>query len=202
MKYLFLLILLLPHIGWAQPELTGLGNYIIGKTTPDSLRLRGFKEAEIPLVKGTLTLPCTHIRTFTSGRVTVAGVLVANLVLFFYDDQLFEIACDYDQELEKRFVNQYGKGTLQPTSNFQFCANSQPLLVWSEVWPGSDVLARVVHLKGYTSTCALKKAARLIISNQKIAALSSECDLKHTGPFPEEADKALRDYLEKEWNEK
>ncbi len=73
-------------------------------------------------------------------------------------------------------------------SRFRFCPNEidKPLLMWGERWSGVDVIALVVHLKGYTAECKLEERALLILESPPISALSSDCELKPTAPFVEE----------------
>lgn len=185
MKYALLFILVIPALGLAQSNVTGLGNYVIGITTPDSLNRTAFREEEQSYVKGTIALPCAHIRTFTASTLTIAGVAVTNIVLFFYDNTLFRIFCDYNDSLNVSFLKQHGPGIRQPVSRFQFCPNekAKPLLMWGETWPGADILALVVYRKGYTTECKREEGARLVIASQRISALSSDCDLKPADPF-------------------
>ena len=185
MTYALLIILVLPTLSKAQPNVTGLGKYVIGITTPDSLNRTAFREEEQSYVKGTIALPCSHIRTFTASTLTIAGVSVTNIVLFFYDDTLFKISCDYSDLLQAAFLKQHGPGGRQPVSRFQFCpkGNDTPMLMWGVRWSGVDILALVVYRKGYTADCNREEGARLVIANQRIAALSSDCDLKPADPL-------------------
>ncbi|MDB5242515.1 MAG: hypothetical protein JWP57_3140 [Spirosoma sp.] len=180
MKYLLLVSIMLPSLSWSQANVAGLGHYVVGITTSASLNLVDFKEEDPSYVKGTIALPCNHIRTFTSARTEVAGTPITNVVLVFYDNTLFSIICDYSDTLKERFVKQYGLGVKKPKSHFQLCTTEKdkPLLVWSEAWPGKDVLAFVTYIEGYTADCTWKAGALLRVFNQKIAALSSECDLQ------------------------
>ena len=180
MKYVLLLLLVIPMLSRGQSKVAGLGKYVIGITTPDSLNRIEFREEEQSYVKGTIALPCTHIRTFTSATVTITGVSVANVALIFYDDKLSKISCDYSDSLKKAFLERYGPGIRQPMSRSQFCTKEKDkiLLMWGESWSGVDILALVVHRSGYTADCKREEGARLIIVSQRISALSSECDLK------------------------
>lgn len=195
MKYALLIIFVIPALSLAQSNVTGLGKYVIGITTPDSLNRSEFTEEEQSYVKGTIALPCSHIRTFTSALVTIADAPVANVVLVFYDDTLFKISCDYSAPLKAAFVKQHGPGIARPVSRFQFCTTEKqiPLLLWGESWPGVDVRTLVVHRKGYTADCKWEEGARLTIVSQPILALSSDCDLKPTDPFVEEFSKVQTD---------
>jgi hypothetical protein len=194
-KYALLIILVLPALSTAQSNVTGLGKYVIGITTPDSLAPTEFAEEEQSYVKGTIALPCSHIRTFTSALVTIADVAVANVVLVFYDDTLFKISCDYSAPLKAAFVKQHGPGIARPMSRFQFCTTEKhtPLSLWGESWPGVDRLTLVVHRKGYTADCKWEEGARLTIVSQSILALTSDCDLKPADLFVDEFSKVQLD---------
>ena len=188
MKYVLLFLLTIPNLGTAQSKVAGLGKYFIGITTPDLLDRAEFKEEEQAYVKGTIALPCTHIRTFTAATATVARISVTNVVLVFYDNALFKISCDYSDSLKMIFLNQHGPGVRKPVRSFQFCTRGKdkPLVLWGESWPGVDILTLVVHKKGYTADCKREESARLTIVSQPILALSSECDLKPADPVVDE----------------
>ena len=179
MNYLLLLILVLPQFSKAQSNVTGVGHFIIGLTTPDSLNPAEFNEQEQAYVKGTIALPCSHIRSFTSTKTTIAGSSVTNVVLVFYDNRLFKLACDYNQPLRATFTQQYGSGVVKPTSHFQLCpaAKDKPLSLWGEAWPSGDIAVLVVYRNGYTAECRWETGARLTIWSQQRSALCSECDL-------------------------
>jgi len=194
-KYSLLFLLLLPYQLKAQLNVAGLGKYTIGVTTPDSLDEVDFEEDEPSYIKGTLTLPCTHIRTFNALTVDIAGIVVANLSLFFYDNTLFKLSCDYSDELEAAFTTTYGKGIARPKKNRLLCANRNDKLmsIWGEEWQSRDMLTFAVHTNGYNADCELEQAAKLIISSRKISALASDCELKRIDSFSEEFEKELNE---------
>lgn len=196
MKYLLLLVLLWPNPATAQANVVGLGPYRIGETTPDSLKRTDFIEDDPSLVKGTLTLVCSHIRTFKSSRVNVAGVFLTNLSLAFYDNHLFTLSCDYSDTLKEAFLSKHGPGIAKPPSRVILCSaqTNKPLLVWDETWQNADVLARVVHVKGYAEDCRRVESVRLIITSQRDSALSSDCDVKSIEPFPEAFRKVAKEH--------
>lgn len=193
MKHLILIVLLLPAISQAQPGLSGLGRYILGVTTPDSLDRIDFKEEEQAYAKGTLTLPCSHIRTFTSRSVQSAGVALTNLSLFFYEDTLFRIACDYSDELQEGFTLTYGQGTPRPNTTLLFCDQGQDktMLIKGEVWQNGDIFALAAQAEGYDADCQMQQVSQLIIANQQITALTSECALQNDDSFSEEFDEMM-----------
>ena len=195
MKYVLLFILLLPDLSYAQSNLSGLGPYLIGKTTPHSLKQTDFREQDQSYIKGTLTLPCTHIRTFTSARLDVAGMPVTNLSLAFYDDTLFSISCDYPDELKNVFTLKYGKGIPTPNHRFLFCTSGsdKTMVMWGETWENSDILAAAVHYKGYSIDCQPNEASKLLISSERLSALASDCDVLNTNQAIEEFMRALND---------
>ena len=199
MKYVLFFVLVLPHLSRAQSNVTGWGNYIIGITTPDSLNRTAFREEDQSYVKGTIALPCTHIRTFTSAQVTIARVSVANLVLVFYDNRLAKLSCDYGDSLKAAFLKQYGPGVRRPVTRFSLCTkdNDKPLLLWGESWPGDEALTLVVYRRGYTADCRREEGARLTIASRKMAALFSECDVKPADPLTEEFSKAQTEHGKK-----
>ncbi|GAB4006296.1 hypothetical protein GCM10028808_07980 [Spirosoma migulaei] len=189
---LILLAILFPNLSNAQSEVYRLGNYQIGVTTPDSLRGNEFKEDEQSYVKGTIALPCTHIRTFTALTVTVSGIAVSTLSLAFYDNRLFRISCDYSDQLQKMFSESHGKGTAKPAGRFSFCGNHKPMLIWGNVWQADDQVAFVVRSKGYNADCAMQETSKLIIASQRLSALASDCELKNMDPSVDEFEKMLR----------
>lgn len=193
MKYLLLFALVLPVRDKAPSNVIGLGDYRIGITTSESLNRANFTEEEPSYVKGTIALPCTHIQTFRSAMVTIAGVPVANVVLTFYDNTLFRISCDYSDSLKAAFLEKHGPGVVKPMSRFQFCPEKKDklLLMWGESWPGVDTVALVVHRKGYTADCRLEEGVRLTIVGKRMLALSSDCDVKPADPFTDEFMKSL-----------
>ena len=189
MKYLLFFMIILPQISRAQVnKVTGLAHYVPGLTTVDSLDAADFREQEQPLVKGTLALVCTHVRTFTASRVIVEGIPITNLVLHFYDDRLFRIDCDYMEPLSRDFTRKFGPGVSKPVSQFRVCTQTEDrfLTVWGKGWPGEETTAFVVYLKGYNTECQPEEDARLILWSPQLSALCSECDLQPTNPFMEE----------------
>ena len=189
MKYLLCFLLILPRTSMAQADkVAGLAQYILGRTTPKVLDPAEFNEQDQPVVKGTLALLCTHVRTFTASPVMVEGMPITNLVLHFYDDRLFRIDCDYNEPLSRIFTRKFGPGVSKPVSQFRVCkeGDDKLLTVWGEVWPGEETTAFVVYRKGYTTGCQPEEDARLILWSQQLAALCSECDLQPTDSLMEE----------------
>jgi hypothetical protein len=195
MNYVLLFIFLLPTLSRAQSSVTGIGNYVIGVTTPDSLRPADFVEEDESYVKGTIALPCTHIRTFTASNTAIAGISVHKAVLVFYDNTLFKISCDLSDSLSSAFVTRYGPGIRKTKNSVQLCdrATHKPFQQWTTVWANGDVLAVMVNRSGYGADCKPDKSARLLVASQRMLALSSECDIKPADPFPEEFDRVRRD---------
>lgn len=191
MQYLIVFLYLLPL--QAQSELPGLGWYRIGLTTPDSLSRRAFTEQEQAYVKGTLALPCTHIRSFRAAKVDLDTLSVTNLVLFFYDDKLFKISCDYSDELRQAFVLTYGKGVSRPSRRFTCCAQSgdKVTLIWGETWQQGDTQALAIYTNGYNTDCQPEKTGTLVMASQHVSALSSDCDLRNANPYIEVFEKGL-----------
>ncbi|MCK8493681.1 hypothetical protein M0L20_17575 [Spirosoma sp. RP8] len=189
-RYFLFVLFLLPYLSGAQSTVAGLGKYRIGFTKPDSLDATAFTEQDQSYVKGTIALPCTHIRTFTAANATVAGVPITNLSLFFYDNTLFKLACDYSDPLKEVFLQQHGYGVGSPARRFSLCTSERdkPMLVWNESWLNADLLAMVVQRKGYTVDCQPEEGAKLIIASQRFTALSSDCELKPIDSFMEEFD--------------
>ncbi|RYF75990.1 MAG: hypothetical protein EOO39_06160, partial [Cytophagaceae bacterium] len=89
MYYVFLYLLFLPYQANVPPKVDGLGNYLIGVTTPESLDRVAFREEDQVYAKGTLTLDCPHIRVFNAPVVDIEGIRISNLSLAFYDNKLF-----------------------------------------------------------------------------------------------------------------
>lgn len=186
LTYLLCFMLILPQISRAQ--VTGLAHYVPGLTTPDSLDTADFREQEQPLVKGTLVLVCTHVRTFTASQVLLEGIPVTNLVLHFYDNRLVRLDCDCDEPLSRAFIRAFGPGVSKPVSQYRVCTQDKDklLTVWGEAWPDGATKALAVYRKGYTAACQPEEGARLILWSQWLAALCSECDLQPTHPLVEE----------------
>ncbi|MBC3787371.1 hypothetical protein [Spirosoma utsteinense] len=190
MKYALLFVILFPMLGRAQSKVTGLGNYVLGLTIPDSLNRLGFIEEDVSYVKGTIALPCTHIRTFTATTVPIAGLFVNRVILVFYDNILFKLSCDFSDSLSIAFVTQHGPGVRKTISNLQLCykETEKPMQRWSTIWTSGDIMAIALHRNGYTTDCQLAQSARLLITSQKISALSSDCAIKPADSFSEEFD--------------
>ncbi|CAN5117864.1 hypothetical protein BH09BAC4_BH09BAC4_17630 [soil metagenome] len=196
MKCLLLALLVLPALGYSQSQLVGLGRYVIGVTKPDSLSSTDFQEQEQAYVKGTLTLPCTHIRSFKSNKVQVADVLTTNLLLVFYDNKLFKLICDYRDELKATFLAKNGKGISRPARYVQVGVRnkSTSLILTGEVWQNADIDALAVHYEGDKTDSRIEEADRLMIASKPISALASDCDLLNADPLMEEFDRMLNDY--------
>ena len=194
-KYFIGVFLMLSTPGYTQSKLVGLGRYIIGETTPDSLNSTDFQEQEQAYVKGTLTLPCTHIRSFKSSRLDVAGRPTANLLLVFYDNRLFKLICDYSDELKADFPAKNGKGIARSIRYVQVGGRNKntQMILTGEVWQNADIEALAVHYKGDKTDFRIEEAGRLMISSKTISALASDCDLLNADPLIEEFDKMLND---------
>ncbi len=192
--YWLLLIALWPTFGQAQPTGMGVGPYVLGRTKPDSLKPADFREQDQLLVKGTLTLPCTHIRSFTAVRTEVAGITVKNLVLFFYDNALFRISCAYSDTLRATFLTRHERSRALPVHRIQVCpaSSDKPLLLWGEAWWQADQTAVVVHQKGYDADCRPAKGAILILTDQRVSTLCSECDLTPANPWLDEIENVVK----------
>ncbi|MFD2573729.1 hypothetical protein ACFSUS_24025 [Spirosoma soli] len=76
----------------------------------------------------------------------------------------------------------------KPKRSLRLCTKQldKPLLLWGVAWHNGDNFALVVYKKGYSADCLPEEAARLIIINQRMSALSSECDLKSNDSLLEE----------------
>jgi len=179
MYYVFLYLLFLPYQASVPPKVDGLGNDLIGVTTPKSLGRHIFREEDQVYAKGTLTLACPHIRVFKAPAVDIEGIRVSNLSLAFYDNKLFVISCDYSPALMNAFVSKHGKGDLLSKISLSQCATRQdkPLMIGGENWKSGDIQAVAVQMEGYTADCRQEEGTWLMIASQRIRALSSECDL-------------------------
>ena len=179
MYYVFLYLLFLTHQASVPPKVDGLGNYLIGVTTPESLDRGAFKEEDQIYAKGTLTLACPHIRVFNAPAVDIEGIRVCNLSVAFYDNQLFAISCDYSPELMNAFVGKHGKGDHLSKISLSQCAtkHDKPLMIGGENWKSGDIQAVAVKMEGYTADCRQEEGTWLMIASQRIIALSSECEL-------------------------
>lgn len=190
MPYLFF-FLLLPNLCNAQATIAALGRYSIDIITPDSLQQLGFEEDEQSYVKGTIALPCTHIRTFKSRMMTIDGISVENLSLAFYDNKLFKIICDCSPQLLDTFVSIHGRGTPTPAIRLSLCGNSKPMLLRGELWQREEYISYVVLARGYAMNCEMQENTQLIIASKRLLSLTSDCELKNTDLFAEEFEKGL-----------
>ena len=197
-KFILFVLFLLPDRGRAQAAITGLGPYKVGITTVDSLNATDFKEADQLFVKGTIALPCTHIRLFNAVRHTGTGPVANNLSLFFYDNTLFKISCDYSDALRASFMLTHGAGHSRPTYNLQLCPNStgKPMQIWGEIWYSGAIQALAVHTSGYTTDCQFEVKHTLDIVSSRMAALASDCDLGSINHYPEEYERVLKAHNE------
>lgn len=180
-----LLLLSLVHSLYAQPKLARLGPFELGVTTPDSVHWFAFREQELVVVKGTLALPCATIRVLKADTVHLPGLAVTNVALVFYENRLFRITCDYKDRLQQKFTEQHGKGRAEPPKTLLVC-EEQParrLTLERASWQQGDVRALTVRATGYNAQCRPEQTARLTITNQRIAAITSECDLEHLDPY-------------------
>ncbi|MBD2756815.1 hypothetical protein [Spirosoma validum] len=195
MRTILLVIFFFPSFCKAQSNVTGLGTYTIGITTPDSLS-QTFKEQDQSYVKGTIALPCTHIRVLKASTVTTGGLVLTNLILFFYDNRLFKLSCDYSPAVVEFLRTTNGKGTSPSPQRTLLCTKhtDDPLVLRGEFWLNADIIAFVVRAKGYNADCQREEAAKLSISSQRFSALSSDCDLKNTDLFIEEFEKVVSKY--------
>lgn len=193
MKPILLLIFFFPGFCNAQSKLTGLASYQIGITTPDSLS-QVFTEQDQSYIKGTIALPCTHIRTFISPEVTMEGITLTNVALAFYDNTLFRLSCDYSDDLKEAFQAKHGQGLVQPTRHISLCNNSSNnlLLVRGATWQSMDITAYVVRTQGHNANCQLEDGATIVVFSQRFWALSSDCEVRNTNSVLEEFEKTLQ----------
>ncbi|WP_461039900.1 hypothetical protein [Spirosoma harenae] len=193
MKQAILLIFLLPSFCHAQAKLTGLGEYRIGITTPDSISHTDFKEQEQAYAKGTVALPCNHIRIFKAVTKVVEGVSIPDLFLVFYDNKLYKIVCKYTDKLKQAFLLKNGKGRSRPQGRLSFCGqgNDKPMLITSEIWQNDDILALAIHGSGYNTDCQQEQVNRLTIGSQQMSMLASDCELQSVDLFSDEFDDVM-----------
>lgn len=191
----FLLVfLLIPAFAKAQSITGALGAYRIGITTASTINTSLFLEEDQPRVKGTLALSCPHIRKFTATQVTIDEVLLTNLSLFFYNDTLFRISCDYSDTLRRIFRPRLESDIPLPTVRNRRCLqrNDGFQVISGTWWENPTTAAMVIACKGYDEHCQAKNIVRLTIYHKARAALSSECDLEPGYPFLEEIDRLLK----------
>ncbi|MCX6215515.1 hypothetical protein [Spirosoma sp.] len=182
MKHFILFVALCLHYPLlAQTKLRGLGSLTIALTPTDSLNKHVFLEDDQSYVKGTIALPCTHIRSFTASNVLIEGVRVTAISIYFYDDRLFRISCDYSDALKKVFTAKHGQGLTRTPYTTRLCSGEpgKPMLIEGEVWLQDDVVALAVQSTGYTSNCERENKRRLDIASQRLLALSSDCELRN-----------------------
>lgn len=192
LKHLLFLLLVLPQLAQAQTKVMGVGSFVLGLTTPDSLQPIDFKELEPALIKGTLTLACPHVRCFRATRVTTAGMGLTQVVLSFYENQLVKLSCDYSDSLSNTFTRVHGPRVAMPVSRFLVCTREKDklLLMYGEDWSSADVVAVAVYWQGYGEACQFERGARLTLWRRMPAALWSACDLPPNDPLLEEYLKA------------
>ncbi len=190
MKVLLLILSFLTGELHAQSAIRGLGKYSIGVTTPDSLKGTGFKEEEQLMVKGTIALPCTHIRLIKAAVVEVSGVPVTDVSLYFYDNILFKLSCTYNDALHTAFELKHGEGILKPKVSVQYCTErkDKPMLIERKVWQKSEISAVAIHAKGQNAACEAEEVKQLIIFNRQVLALASDCELPNAQPVVAEFD--------------
>lgn len=178
MKSFLLILSLLTYELHAQADVRGLGKFIIGITTPDSLKKTDFEE-EQALVKGTIALPCTHIRVFKAATVDISSIPVGDLFLYFYDNILFKLSCTYTDALNTAFVLEHGEGKSLPRISVQYCVRREDklMLIEQKVWQKGDVFAEASYAKGLNINCEVEEAKRLVIYSQQVSALASDCEL-------------------------
>ncbi|UFH52899.1 hypothetical protein [Spirosoma sp. KNUC1025] len=191
MNYRLLVILLFPFLVRAQSETYGFGPYQLELTTPDTLQQAGFAEQSQSYVKGTIALPCTHIRTYKADTTKLAGVTVTNLFVVFYDNRLARLSCDNTDSLQQVLIAEYGKGAIIPVRQLSLCAHDKPVTMWGEVWNKAGALAYVMYSNGYTADCQPQKSSTFCLSSQRLTALSSDCDIKNLNPLAHEFEKEL-----------
>lgn len=163
----------------------GLGIYQLGITTPDSLNREIFREQQPPVVKGTIALVCPHIRLFKADTARFDDLVVTNLSLIFYDNKLMQINCDGNDAIKRAFRVKYGPGTPQPHKSITLCAGqtNKPMLIQQEIWTNGDITARLIRAEGFTTECRTETTQGVVIVNQRIVLLASECDLPDRYPF-------------------
>ncbi|GAB3016816.1 hypothetical protein [Spirosoma pulveris] len=166
----------------AQISPIGLGTLQLLVTSPDSLNESEFTEDDQSYVKGTIALPCTHIRSFKAVSAVIEGVVITDVNLYFYDNRLFKLSCHYSDELERVFTKKFGAGTQKPDRRVVLCSKEKPLVIKGTLWQQNDILALVVQSSGYTATCELENKRKLVITGQRLNALASDCELKYADP--------------------
>lgn len=182
MKCFFPLFFLLSYSLAAQPKVRGLGEYTIGRTTPDALRGMAFREDDQIFVKGTIALPCAHIRVFRAVSAELMGTSITDVCLFFYDDTLFSISCCYSDALQTAFIAAYGRGVPTPQRSVLYCESErgEPMDIRGEIWHHGDISAVVVQARGYNASCGMINESRLDIASRSVTALTSDCELGDT----------------------
>ncbi|MFD1142967.1 hypothetical protein ACFQ4C_17710 [Larkinella insperata] len=184
LNYLILFALTCPLYG--QSALTGLGPFVLGVTTPDSLHPYDFQEQELVVVKGTLALPCTGIRILRARSIEMQGVPIANVHLVFYENRLFRITCDYGEPLQNAFMRQHGIGHSNINDSIVLChegRESKRQVLKSTRWERGSIRALAIHATGYNDRCQPEQVSRLTIASLPVAAITSECDLDHLDPY-------------------
>lgn len=184
----------MPIFTQAQLTADSLGIYRIGITTANTINTRVFLEEDQPRVKGTLALSCSTIRKFTATQVTIEEVVLTNLSLFFYNDTLFRISCDYTDTVRRIFRPRSGSDIPLPTVRNRRCLqrNDGFQVLSGTRWDSPAIAAMVIYCKGYNEHCQVKNVARLVIYHKPRTESSSECDLEPGYPFLEEIDWLLK----------
>jgi hypothetical protein len=193
-RYCLLLLFFIAYKLPAQPAIDGLGPYKLGITTPDALKDTAFREEAQSLVKGTIALPCAHIRTFRATQVLIESLVIADVYLFFYDDTLFKLSCRYTDALEKAFVAKHGKGNPATQTSLSLCQNSpdKPMTIRRDSWQHGDISILAVHANGYTARCEMASETRPTLISQPFSALSSDCELANPYQFIEDVENIPR----------
>ncbi|WP_128545246.1 hypothetical protein [Larkinella soli] len=193
MKWLIAGLLLLSYLMPGQSTLNGLGRLVIGQTTADALLRLGFRELDPPLVKGTIALPCSHLRIFQTDRFRYENHIVSDLTAILYDDRLFWISCDLTDSLKTAFIGRHGPGRPAPQHRPILCRGpeARPLTLSSVSWLYGEVQALAVTAEGTGADCRNLRAARLNIVDRTLLAVTTECDLEGVDPLFETARKVL-----------
>lgn len=63
---------------------------------------------------------CPNLEIWKISKYFIGDIELRNLELFFYNDVLFQIKCNYNQDLEKGLTYKYGKGIAKDEHRDQF----------------------------------------------------------------------------------
>lgn len=116
----------------------------------------------------------SDVRIFEVRGYSVANIELKDLVLYFYKDTLYELKCDYSQELIDAVKLKYGEGQLESSEREVQCSSrltgtySLKEQTFYTTWSNGLIHAVYTLSKYYDSKCEKKLLAYFIVSNSQL----------------------------------